>query len=161
MTDLRELDVGMPRVFICEKDMPAWNARNSSGDKSPRMLSRAFEGIDSWIKFWERITRTHRSRCSFLVCETSLHPTGPEYGNGGHIWIQQEGGQKQEYCYIAPICKSCNRVKKNKQGSGSKLRKGTLVVRIRKPDCMEELNEEMGKFSCSDMPSAPVNRDDL
>jgi len=114
-------------VYTCTESILGWNYDGSSDD-NPRMLSPKFEGL-SWIRFWETITVQNRTICSYEGCTN-------DGGCGGHIWLAGQGGNPWKWCYIAPICQACNRIfylPDRQQGSGSRLKRGTLVVRIRIP----------------------------
>ncbi len=122
-----------PRIFRCTETMSGWNYDGSSKHK-PHMVSDLFNERTYWIEFWEKITGRKRKDtiCSYEGCTN-------DGGCGGHIWLARHGGRTDKgykWCYIAPICKTCNnkyRGTNREYGSRSRLKKYTLVVRIRKP----------------------------
>ena len=128
-----------PRVFRCTESMSGWNYDGSSKDK-PHMVSDLFNERTYWIEFWEKITGRKRKDtiCSYEGCTNRLLV-------GGHIWLAKQAGSPYKWCYIAPICQTCNNKRlepDREQGSGSHLKKGTLVVRIRRPEDKTEVNTD-------------------
>jgi hypothetical protein len=114
-----------PRVFRCTESMSGWNYDGSSKDK-PHMVSDLFNERTYWIEFWEKITGRKRKDtiCSYEGCTNRLLV-------GGHIWLSKQAGSPYKWCYIAPICQTCNnkRLEPDRElGSGSHLKKGTLVL---------------------------------
>ena len=126
-------------VYTCTESMLGWNYDGSGYDR-PYMLSPEFEGL-SWIKFWERITGQNRTICSYEGCTN-------DGGSGGHIWLARHGGRTDKgykWCYIAPICQACNNNflgSDRQQGSDSRLKRGTLVVRIRIPSNTDDDDDD-------------------
>eukprot|EP00934_Nitzschia_sp_Nitz4_P007195 Nitzschia sp. Nitz4//scaffold36_size144017//32352//34025//NITZ4_003071-RA/size144017-snap-gene-0.190-mRNA-1//1//CDS//3329549411//7185//frame0 len=98
------------QVLTLSNDEIAWNMDGSASDR-PK-VSR------SWIQEWETTTGQQRGDCSFVGCNTPAE-------HGGHVWISTYGG-----VFIAPICRRCNDFKNQcrQQGSGSRIRGGTLVI---------------------------------
>jgi hypothetical protein len=128
-----------PRVFRCTESMSGWNYDGSSKDK-PHMVSDLFNERTYWIEFWEKITGRKRKDtiCSYEGCTNRLLV-------GGHIWLSKQAGSPYKWCYIAPICQTCNnkRLEPDRElGSGSHLKKGTLVVRIRRPEDETEVDTD-------------------
>ena len=146
-----------PRVFRCTESMSGWNYDGSSKHK-PHMVSDLFNERTYWIEFWEKITGRKRKDtiCSYEGCTNRLLV-------GGHIWLSKQAGSPYKWCYIAPICQTCNnkRLEPDRElGSGSHLKKGTLVVRIRKPEDETEVNTDeilsgMNKLKVDTEPPAP------
>ena len=104
------------------------------------MVSDLFNERTYWIEFWEKITGRKRKDtiCSYEGCTNGLLV-------GGHIWLSKQAGSPYKWCFIAPICQTCNnkRLEPDRElGSGSHLKKGTLVVRIRKPEDETEVNTD-------------------
>ena len=117
--------------------MSGWNYDGSSKDK-PHMVSDLFNERTPWIEFWEKITGRKRKDtiCSYEGCTNRLLV-------GGHIWLSKQAGSPYKWCYIAPICQTCNnkRLEPDREVfSGSHLKKDTLVVRIRKPKDLSGMN---------------------
>ena len=128
-----------PRIFRCTETMSGWNYDGSSKDK-PHMVSDLFNERTYWIEFWEKITGRKRKDtiCSYEGCTNRLLV-------GGHIWLSKQAGSPYKWCYIAPICQTCNnkRLEPDRElGSGSHLKKGTLVVRIRRPEDETEVDTD-------------------
>lgn len=96
------------KVVRLTESVEAWNVDGSS-DACPRR--------GSWIQAVESATGRRRGKCSFADC-----PNRAEVG--GHVWIRNTG------CFIAPICKPCNRCDNlsRMQGSGSRLRRNIEVM---------------------------------
>ena len=144
-----------PRVFRCTESMSGWNYDGSGRDK-PHMVSDLFikEGL-YWINFWEKITGQKREDtiCSYEGC-TNPHLVG------GHIWLARHGGSPRKWCYIAPICQTCNNIRSEPDrelNSGSSLKKDTLVVRIRKPkDETEVIIPAMNNLRVDAEPPSPT-----
>jgi len=86
----------------------AWNVDGSS-DARPES--------GSWLRDAERATGRRRGRCSFDGCRNQAEV-------GGHVWIKKQG------CFIAPICRPCNRFdnRDRMQGAGARLRAHTEVT---------------------------------
>jgi len=143
MVEVEELDL-FPRVFRLTEELTAWNVEGSGLDtiKDVGMNPRSLLGRKkaeheyelhpirqlSWIRFWESATRNTRELCSYIDCTA-------EATTGGHIWLK--GRSRNKYCYIAPICRGCNKATKRSRVATpqSKLKK-TMVVRIRLSDDM-------------------------
>jgi hypothetical protein len=89
-------------VYTLDEAVEAWNMDGSSD-------AQAESG--SWLRDAEEATGRRRGRCSFDGC-----PNQAEVG--GHVWIRGEG------CFIAPICRPCNRYDnpERMQGAGARLR---------------------------------------
>ena len=146
-----------PRIFRCTETMSGWNYDGSSKHK-PHMVSDLFNERTYWIEFWEKITGRKRkdTSCSYEGCTNGLLV-------GGHIWLSKQAGSPYKWCFIAPICQTCNnkRLEPDRElGSGSHLKKGTLVVRIRKPEDETEVNTDeilsgMNKLKVDTEPPAP------
>lgn len=92
----------------------AWNMDGSSD-------TQAESG--SWLRDAEEATGRRRGRCSFDGC-----PNQAEVG--GHVWIRGEG------CFIAPICRPCNRHDnpERMQGAGACLRANIVVTKTAMTD---------------------------
>ena len=92
----------------------AWNMDGSSD-------AQAESG--SWLRDAEEATGRRRGRCSFDGC-----PNQAEVG--GHVWIRGEG------CFIAPICRPCNRHDnpERMQGAGACLRANIVVTKTAMSD---------------------------
>ena len=128
-----------PRIFRCTETMSGWNYDGSSKHK-PHMVSDLFNERTYWIEFWEKITGRKRKDtiCSYEGCTNGLLV-------GGHIWLSKQAGSPYKWCFIAPICQTCNnkRLEPDRElGSGSHLKKGTLVVRIRRPEDETEVDTD-------------------
>jgi hypothetical protein len=93
---------GEEEVVSWDEAVEAWNMDGSSD-------AQAESG--SWLRDAEEATGRRRGRCSFDGC-----PNQAEVG--GHVWIKGEG------CFIAPICRPCNRYDnpERMQGAGARLR---------------------------------------
>jgi hypothetical protein len=96
-------------LMYLDEAVGAWNVDGSSD---------ALAESGSWLRDAEEATGRRRGRCSFEGC-----PNLAEVG--GHVWISQEG------CFIAPICKPCNRHdnQDRMQGAGARLRGNIEVTR--------------------------------
>ena len=96
-------------VVRLTESVEAWNVDGSS-DARPRG--------GSWLQTAETETGRRRGRCSFAGCCNGAQV-------GGHVWIRGEG------CFVAPICRSCNRCDNpsRMQGAGARLRGHIDVVR--------------------------------
>jgi hypothetical protein len=95
-------------VSRTNESVEAWNMDGSSD-------AQAESG--SWLRDAEKATGRRRGRCSFVDC-----PNQAEVG--GHVWIRGEG------CFIAPICRPCNRYDnpERMQGAGARLRANIDVM---------------------------------
>jgi len=98
-----------PATRALRRSVDAWNMDGSSD-------AQAESG--SWLRDAEEATGRLRGRCSFDGC-----PNQAEVG--GHVWIRGEG------CFIAPICRPCNRFDnpERMQGAGARLRANIEVTR--------------------------------
>ena len=98
-----------PATRALQRSVDAWNMDGSSD-------AQAESG--SWLRDAEEATGRLRGRCSFDGC-----PNQAEVG--GHVWIKGEG------CFIAPICRPCNRFNnpERMQGAGARLRANIEVTR--------------------------------
>jgi uncharacterized membrane protein YgcG len=97
-------------IFETDGDEIAWNMDGSSSDR-PTISS-------SWIREWEIETGHNRGLCRYVGCRN-------EAQHGGHVWISSYRG-----VFVAPICQWCNDCENSCrwQGSGSRIKKGTVLL---------------------------------
>jgi hypothetical protein len=105
----RQISMERKEVLYLDEAVGAWNIDGSSD---------ALAESGSWLRDAEEATGRRRGRCSFEGC-----PNQAEVG--GHVWIKGVG------CFIAPICKPCNRYgnQDRMQGAKARLRKNIEVTR--------------------------------
>jgi hypothetical protein len=77
-----------------------------------------------WINVWEEFTGREANKCIFLGC--SEYPA-----LGGHLFIK---GRSQHYCYIAPICNSCNN---DKSGDYFETKSNVAFMRLESLTCFK------------------------
>ena len=96
-------------LLYLDRAVGAWNVDGSSD---------ALAESGSWLRDAEEATGRKRGRCSFEGCLKQAEV-------GGHMWITGMG------CFIAPICRSCNRHdnQDRMQGAGARLRENIVVTR--------------------------------
>jgi hypothetical protein len=118
----------------------AWNIDGSSGDQRLDQYGNKI----SWIKYWENKTGIKRSICSYSDCNQDAIC-------GGHIWVKKVG------VVIAPICNECNHIsnldrQQNINGYNSKLRKNSLVVKVKMTEDMKNSDRRLSVYirTCDD-----------
>ena len=74
--------------------------------------------------FWERHASGGRGpRISLRNQPCGIHGCGNKAEEGGHVWLRRVGARNRlrpenerenDYCFIMPICRSCNRERENR-----------------------------------------------